>query len=282
MAASEPRSRRTADVSFGDLLRRHRVVAGLTQEELAEHAGLSLRGISDLERGMRRAPHRGTVLRLADALGLDGEETASLLTVARRARTAMGARAPSPLGQQLPLARTRLVGRGRDIADVREHLERARLVKLVGPGGIGQTRLALEVARSNTSSQLEVALVELAPVTDPGHVFHRTAAVLGIEEHSGRPRLATLAEALRARRMLLLLDNCEHVIAECAQLVDALLGACAEVRILATSREALRVAGETIWPVPPLSVPDHRRPSTLGAVAESEAGRLFVDRACAA
>jgi predicted ATPase/DNA-binding XRE family transcriptional regulator len=268
-----------ADVTFGDLLRRHRVSAGLTQEELAEHAGLSLRGISDLERGMRRAPHRGTILRLAEALGLDAGETESLLTAARRARTAMDTRAPSPFGHHLPLAASSLVGRERDIAEVHGHLERARLVTLVGPGGIGKTRLALEVARGIASSGLEVALVEFAPVTDPELIYHRTAAVLGIEEQLGQPRLATLAEALRARQLLLVIDNCEHVITACAQLADALLGACAEVRILATSREALRVAGETIWPVPPLSVPDYRRPPTPGAVAQSEAGRLFVDRA---
>ena len=264
---------------FGDLLRSHRVSAGLTQEELAEQAGLSLRGISDLERGARRAPHRSTIIRLAEALRLEDAATDMLLIAARRARTSIDARRSSPLGQELPLAVTSLIGREGDISDVRAHLERTRLVTLVGPGGIGKTRLALEVARRVASTGLEVALVELAPVTDPGLVYQRTAAVLGIEMQLGQPRLATLAEALRARRVLLLLDNCEHVITECAQLADALMSSCSEVRILATSREALRVSGETIWTVPPLSVPDARLLPTVGAVAQSEAARLFVDRA---
>jgi hypothetical protein len=172
-----------------------------------------LRGISDLERGVRRAPHRGTVLRLAEALGLAAEETDILLTTARRARTAIEARVPSPLSHHLPLTPSSLVGRERDIADVQSCLERARLVTLVGPGGIGKTRLGVEVGRQIAARGLEVALVDLAPVTDPGLVSHRTAAALGIEEQSGQPRLATLAEALQARQMLLLLDNCEHVIA---------------------------------------------------------------------
>ena len=124
-------------------------------------------------------------------------------------------------------------------------------------------------------------LVELAPLADPALVPQAVAAATGVREDPGRPLLGTLAAALAPRRLLLVLDNCEHLVEGCARLADALLRACPRLRVLATSREALGVAGETAWRVPPLAVPGARRPPPLERLTQYEAVRLFIDRALA-
>ncbi|MDQ6672496.1 MAG: helix-turn-helix domain-containing protein [Chloroflexota bacterium] len=212
--------------SFGDLLRRHRVAVALTQQELAERAGMSLRGLSDLERSVRRAPHRDTVLRLAQALGLEDVESQALLAASRRQTTRTDISPPLAACLSLPLAMSTLVGREYEIEEVRARLQSARLVTLTGPGGIGKTRLALEVGRRLANGGLEVAMVELASVGDSALVHQTTAAALAIEEQPGTRHLATLTRALQARRMLVVLDNCEHVIRTCAELADGLLRSC--------------------------------------------------------
>jgi predicted ATPase/DNA-binding XRE family transcriptional regulator len=292
--------------SFGTLLREHRTAAGLTQEQLADQAGLSVRAITDLERGVRRSPYPDTVQRLATALQLAEPDRTKFLA-ARRPPSASdptqrrpglrlvegGPRSGGPredqtlrgrhaVGQphrQPPLALTSFIGRERELAELLRFLAKCRLLTLTGPGGVGKTRLALEVGRALARDGLEVALVELAAVTGSDLVCHTAAAVLGIQERRGKPRIDTLAEALQARRMLLVLDNCEHVIEPCAQLANALLGSCAELRILTTSREPLGIVGETIWQVPALTVPHHQVQPTVETVAQSEAARLFIDRA---
>ena len=261
---------------FGALLRRRRLAAGLTQEGLAERAGLSVRGVSDLERGARRAPQRETVRRLARALGLRPAGATALEAGAAAARTAGAAGRPrgrasvlaaAPAtwaprdaghgaGHNLPLQLTSFVGRERELAAVGGLLGTARLLTLTGPGGVGKTRLALEAAAGARATHPQgVWLVELAALADPALVPQAVAAVLGVREEPGRPLLATLADALRPRTLLLVLDNCEHLLDACARLAGALLRGCPRVRLLATSREPLGVAGEAAWPVPPLPVP---------------------------
>jgi transcriptional regulator with XRE-family HTH domain len=200
------------ELGFGDLLRRHRTAAGLTQDKLAERAGLSLRGLSDLERGARRAPYRDTVLRLAEALGLEGPARADLLATVRHPRTGMQVRLPGPTQKPLPIPLSSFVGREREVAEVRRLLALTRLVTLTGTGGIGKTSLALQVCSEVVDDYPGgVWLVELAPVGDPRLLLNEVAAALGVPEEAGMPLLETLVAALPDRRCLLVLDNCEHL-----------------------------------------------------------------------
>jgi non-specific serine/threonine protein kinase len=176
----------------------------------------------------------------------------------------------------LPQAVTRFVGREREIAGVHEWLARARLVTLVGPGGIGKTRLALEAAWQAAGAYPDgVWLIELASLADPDLVAQAVAAALGVREEGGRPLLETLAGWVEGKQLLLVLDNCEHLVEACARLAQRLLGAGAGLRVLATSREALEVGGEAVWSVSALELPAEEAAPSL----DCEAARLFVDRA---
>jgi transcriptional regulator with XRE-family HTH domain len=220
---------RTAPATFADLLQRYRRAVGLTQEELAERAHLSVRGVSNLERGVRRLPQRGTVTLLIEALGLAEAERAAFEAAAR------GLDDPSPetpaqdtaptVPTNLPLALTSFVGREREIATVRRLLGKARLLTLTGAGGCGKTRLALEVARTLARDASHGAAyadgiwqVELAALSDERHVAQAVATVLGVRERPGQAVLDSLAAFLGAKQALLLLDNCEHLLGACAAL----------------------------------------------------------------
>jgi predicted ATPase/DNA-binding SARP family transcriptional activator len=182
--------------------------------------------------------------------------------------------ATSTTPTNLPAPATSFVGRERDLAQVRELLAGARLVTLVGPGGVGKTRLAAEVA-AGWQAPDGVWLAELAGITDPAEVFAAVCATLGL-----RPAAEELASQLAGRQMLIVLDNCEHLLDACARLAHDLLGGCPAVRILATSREPLTTPGERVYPVAPLPVPP---PAVgLGEAMDSPALRLFADRAAAA
>jgi predicted ATPase/DNA-binding CsgD family transcriptional regulator/transcriptional regulator with XRE-family HTH domain len=284
--------------SFGMLLRRYRLAAGLTQAALAERAGLSVRGIADLERGARRYPYADTVERLAEALGLGAAERATL-TTSRRRSGGRGNQAGSPTHaarvrpeaaasavptrrHNLPAHLPSLIGREEAVARVRERLLRAEsgLLTLTGAGGSGKTRLALAVAADLLDAFPDgVWLVELAALGDAGLVPGAVAAGIGIPEQPGRAARATLLEALASRSLLLVLDNCEHLVEACAALADELLRACPGLRILATSREPLRVAAEQTWRVPTLPVPDPHHPPRVEELPRYAAVRLFVERA---
>ena len=179
----------------------------------------------------------------------------------------------------LPLALTSFVGRQRQMAEVERVIADHRLLTLTGPGGSGKTRLALAVASGMTKRFEEgVWLVELAPLSDPDLVPQAVASALGVQETPGSPIVETLADHLQARSVLLVLDNCEHLIDASAALTEALLRRCPGLSILATSREGLRVAGEALFAVPPLSLPDPHRLAIEG-LAGYESSRLFVERA---
>jgi predicted ATPase/DNA-binding SARP family transcriptional activator len=174
----------------------------------------------------------------------------------------------------LPAPATSFIGRERDLIQLRELLTSARLVTLVGPGGVGKTRLAAEVA-AGWQARDGVWLAELAGITDPDEVPAAVCAALGL-----RPAAEELASQLAGRQLLIVLDNCEHLLDACARLADDLLGGCPGVRILATSREPLTTPGERVYPVAPLPVPP---PAVgLGEAMDSPALRLFADRAAAA
>ena len=184
------------------------------------------------------------------------------------------------VGDALPLQLTSFIGRAREVSAVVGLLDSTRLLTLTGAGGSGKTRLALEAAgRFRAASGESLAWVELAPLSEPGLVADAVGEALGLRDTAGPSALQTLTGALRARSLLLLLDNCEHLVDACAELVDALLRSCPSLRVLATSREALGVAGETAWLVPPLSLPAEGAPAALSAEDRSEAVRLFVERA---
>jgi predicted ATPase/DNA-binding XRE family transcriptional regulator len=262
---------------FAKLLRLHRQSRGLTQEGLAERATLSARAISDLERGLKQAPHATTVNLLTRALDLDPDE-ASAFAAAGTPR-----RSGSPAVRErlhVPLSLTSFVGREQNAATLVRLLETTRLLTLTGPGGIGKTRLALHVASQlGTSFAHGVWLVDLAGLVDPELVPGAVATALELREEPMRPIIHVVEEWLRPREQLLVLDNCEQVIGACAELANYLLQRCPRLRIIATSRAALGIGGETRWPVPPLSLPDAKHCSSLAHLARFEAVRLFMDRA---
>ena len=183
----------------------------------------------------------------------------------------------------LPAAASSFVGREREVGEVERLLATTRLMTLTGVGGVGKTRLALEVARHQREGFADgVWLIDLAPVSEAAAVPQTVADVLDLELPERGAPLPTLAEQLAARQLLLLLDNCEHLVGACAELVAAVLRTCPYVVILATSREALRVDGEVAWRVPSLALPDLGQLPDHATLAGQAAVRLFCERAAAA
>ncbi len=248
---------------FGIVSQRYRVAAGLSQEQLAQRAGVSRRGIADLERGARHVPHPSTVRQLADALALMDGDRSGLFTAARgRSRASQRSRS----ARLLPVQTTRLLGRDDQPADLSSKLSEIGLLTLSGPGGIGKTRLAVALASLIEAEFADGAwMVDLASVQDVDGVAGAVSRALGFDEHPGQPAVQRLRDSLRGREVLLILDNCEHLLSACAELVENVLRACARVRFVSTSRQPLGLRTETIWRVPSLSGP--------------ESVQLFVDRA---
>jgi predicted ATPase/DNA-binding CsgD family transcriptional regulator len=189
----------------------------------------------------------------------------------------------------LPSPLSLFIGRKQDLAEIQRLLSEQRLLTLTGPGGSGKTRLALHAAQEAGHAYADgIWLAELAPLSDPALLPQTLATVLNVREVAGHSWLQSLIDHLRTRNVLLLLDNCEHLVEACAQLCAELLSACPSIRILTTSREVLRVPGETVWQVPPLSLPEPqpwRSPNSereaFSAYEQSEAVQLFAARAAA-
>jgi non-specific serine/threonine protein kinase len=270
--------------SFAALLRLHRQMAGLSQAELAERAGLSQRAISDLERGMRQAPYPATIRHLAESLGLSEDERIALMQASGRVRAQAKADAPSTLADgrprldNLPREVTSFVGRGEELLELQRLAGRGACLTLTGPGGVGKTRLALRLAHDLLPRYPDgVWLVELASVTDGGLVPQTIVEALGIAERPGVPLADLVVEHLARMRALLVLDNCEHLLLICAELVGRLLRLGSGLHVLVTSREPLRIPGETTWRVAPLPLVAPK--DNLASAPSSEAVQLFVERA---
>jgi predicted ATPase len=256
----------------------------VTQEQLAESTGLSVRGISDLERGARSVPQRETILRLIEGLQLTAGEEAALLTAARRAWQARAGAMP-PRGQFTPgaeaVAPDAFVGRAVELTAIIDalHDPGSRLLTLTGPPGVGKTRLALEATRRLAALLPdEIIAVDLAPLRSPLLVLPAIAAAAGLRESAAGGLLVRLGARLASRPAVLLLDNFEHLLAA-VPVVSDLLEASGDVRLLVTSRESLRVRGEQALPVPPLATPPLASEMNVRDVVNHEAVSLFVMRA---
>lgn len=184
------------------------------------------------------------------------------------------------LANNLPQQTTSFVGREKEITESRALLANARLLTMTGSGGTGKTRLSLQVAADVLDDYPDgVWFVELAPLADPGLVPQAVAQVLGVKEEPNRSLTQTLCDFLKTKRLLLVLDNCEHLLQACTWLVDSLLRASPDLKVLASSREALGVAGEQTYRVPSLSLPDRKQSDTAEQLGQYEAVRLFIERA---
>jgi len=249
---------------------------------LAARSGLSVRGLSDLERGVRAIPRKDTLRLLVEALELTGSERAALVIAAKRRPAPPLHRAPYvSIARDLPVPLTPLVGRADQVATVCAQLGRGdvRLLTLTGPGGVGKTRLALHIAQEIGPSFADGGrFVDLSTIRDPALVVTTIAQALALREMGGRPLVERLAALLRDKQMLLVLDNFEHVV-EAALFVTDLLGTCAGLKALVTSRTRLRVTGEHEHVVPPLTVAAYGEPRTEDVMLEPEAVQLFVERA---
>lgn len=274
--------------SFGYWVMRRRKALDLTRAVLAQKVSCSPETIKKIESDERR-PSRQVAELLAAALAVPAEQRALFMEVAR------GLRPIDQLGlddRPLPLRRPRhnlprrlssFIGREAEIVAIRKLIAQSRLVTLTGVGGGGKTRLAVEAAGALLESFPDgIWLVELAPLSDPALAASFIASTLGLISDPNRSPLDAMVEYLRDRRLLLLLDNCEHLIETMARLVETLAGHCPDLHILTTSRERLEIDGEAIWLVPPLFLPPENGKFSIAELAGNDAIRLFVERATAA
>jgi predicted ATPase/DNA-binding XRE family transcriptional regulator len=278
------------DVSFGDWLKRQRKSAGLTQEQLALQINCSTSALRKFEAEERR-PSAQIVEKLVDIFKIPQNERTSFLRFARGdwksapsgiAEDAPWLASPKLPRSNLPASLTALIGREQEIAVIHEYLsdDDIRLVTLTGPPGIGKTRLSIEAAREELADFPDgVFFVALAPLDDPNLIAPTLAQSLG---YIGAINISTskqLKEGIGDKTMLLVLDNCEHLIDDVASLASDLLSACPRLKILATSRESLRIPGEWLYPVPAFDVPRENSSVDMQTAANFPALTLFAERA---
>lgn len=268
---------------FGSLLREFRLAAGLSQEALAERAGMSVDGISALERGTNKAPRRDTLDLLVQALRLSDEQRAAIEAAAIRPSRPRKPAERASKKHNLPSVATRLYGREREIGDVAALIKAGSLVSLTGAGGVGKTRLAIGMGDLLAADFADgVWFVDLADVTDPELVTNVAAIALGVSTSADRPPVETLVNTLRRKHILVVVDNCEHVIEAAGSLIQSLIDECPHVRILATSRQSLNLTAEQIYRVASLETEpavalfeEHaKRGSRSFAVSEDNRGTI--------
>ncbi len=275
--------------SFGYWIRRRRKVLDLTQTELANQVSCTLSTIKKIELDERR-PSSLMAERLADSLQIPSSEREIFIKVARQIFSPLRLALPTreagvfPIEKKtnLSLPATRMIGRSQQISEVIRLLQQpdVRMLTLTGPGGVGKTRLACHVASEVLSEYADGCwLVELATVSDPSLVAQHIISVLSIQAASGKSPVVTLVGYLHNRNILLLLDNCEHLIEACSNLAHVLLSSCEGLVILSTSREALNIPEEFIWSVPPLDLPDLESHLDFAKASQVASIRLFMERA---
>jgi predicted ATPase/DNA-binding XRE family transcriptional regulator len=265
--------------SFGAQLKAFRVAAGFTQEELATIAGLSVHAVSALERGQRRRPHVETVRALSAALDLNAVSRDALAASARESAHPSAADELSAV--PLPLPPTALLGREAELLTLRQWLDdpAARLITIIGPGGVGKTRLALELARGiDAERSTGVVFVSLAAIHDAGFVASAIAEAFGLANATALDLPKRARAVCATRPWLLVLDNFEQVL-DAAPLVAELLGSIASLRLLITSRAPLRLRGEREYVVGPLALGQEADALSPADLARVPAVRLFVERA---
>jgi predicted ATPase/DNA-binding XRE family transcriptional regulator len=276
--------------SFGYWLKLKRKALDLTREGLAERVGYSAETIRKLETEERR-PSAQMVERLAEIFHIPRDEKEAFLRFARGDWRSAPSEAQEDTPWQvaakttpsnLPAKTTSLIGREKDIALVREYLtnDEKRLVTLIGPPGIGKTRLSIEAARASVSDFPDgVFFVALAPLDDPNLIPFIIAQMLGYVGARNISTIDQLKEGIGDKNMLLVLDNCEHLIVAVASLASELLSACSHLKILVTSREALRIPGEWLYTVPAFDLPVDRSSLNMESASKYPALTLFVERA---
>ena len=271
-------------ISFGAWIRQKRRALDLTQKALADQVGCAEITLRRMEADEYK-PSRELALVLFEKLGIPEPERTEWVRFARGLAEYPNNGSSSQTREQknnLPIPLTSFIGREKEIETVKQLIashDGSRLLTLTGAGGSGKTRLALEVAtKSRDVFRDGVWFIEFAPLVDPALAPQSLLTILGLSEQAGRSPLAIVSDFLQPKRALLILDNCEHLIQACAQLAETLLRACPTLEILATSREALSVAGETLYLVPTLTTPDLAQ-ADLFTISQFEAVRLFVERA---
>ncbi len=270
------------EISFGKWLHQRRRRLDLTQQELADQVGCARITLSRIEAGTLK-PSKELALILLEKIGIPKQERSQWLHFARGLSgyplepTDYSTKRPPT---NIPIPLTSFIGREKEQEEVINLINKHRLVTLTGSGGVGKTRLALQVGGELSDSFANgVWFVELSPLNDSGLVPQTVLTTLGLIERQGKSIWQMLQDFLRERNLLIILDNCEHLIEACAKLAKELLSHCPTLKILATSREALGVEGEMAWRVPSLSSPDPVKTSGLEQLIQYESVRLFIDRA---
>lgn len=281
---------RLTEVSFGEWLKRRRKAAGLTQAQLALQISCSTSALKKIE-AEERHPSAPIVERLADIFHIPPKEQTAFLRFARGDSGSVFAETledvpwralPQSSRSNIPATTTSLIGREKEIADVHVYLGRAdiRLVTLIGPPGIGKTRLGIESARTALSNFPDgVFFVALAPLNDPALLAVTLAQALGYVGTRNISTAEQLKEGIGNKEILIVLDNCEHLIEDVASLTIFLLSACPRLKILATSRESLRISGEWLYPVPAFDVPREHASIDMQTASNFPALTLFAERA---
>ncbi|HEY3475724.1 MAG TPA: tetratricopeptide repeat protein, partial [Anaerolineales bacterium] len=271
-------------ISFGEWLRQRRHILDLTQQELADQVGCARITLRRIEAGALR-PSRELSIILLQKLGVPQAELETWVRFARGLEGFPAILSDSGPGKRitnLPTLLTSFIGREKEQQEILDLIRKYHLVTLVGLAGVGKTRLSLQATRDVLKMFPDgVWFVDLAPMLDPLLVSRTTALTIGLHEEPQRPVIDVLCDFLSEKNMLLILDGCEHLVDACAHMAEKILQQAPNVRIVATSREALGITGELTYRVHALELPDLKHLPPLGLLSKYEAIALFIDRATA-